>query len=185
METPRIMVLLYREDDPSKNTALKLVRMGFAVLVSKHSVRGYPLVLNPYSNTYLGPWYRNQVLQHGVLVLDASWKKLSKNKFKGLRGEHVKLPPLLPGNPINYGKPCMLSSIEAVAATLYITGFQDLYKKILGVFKWMNTFDALNKELLDEYARVSTLEELREVIVSYWEVENPCIIQEAGEAAEA
>jgi len=93
METPRIMVLLYREDDPSKNTALKLVRMGFAVLVSKHSVRGYPLVLNPYSNTYLGPWYRNQVLQHGVLVLDASWKKLSKTSLR-VYGENTLNSPL-------------------------------------------------------------------------------------------
>jgi pre-rRNA-processing protein TSR3 len=182
MNQPRIMVILYREDDPGKNTALKLIKMGLATRVSKSSVRGYPIVLNPYSNTYLGPWHREQLVKQGLLVLDASWRRLSPSRFKDVRGLHTKLPPLLPGNPVNYGKPCILSSIEAVAAALYITGLIELYSRILGLYKWMKTFHDLNKELLQEYSKTRTPEELEELIIQYWETKNPCI-QVEGEGA--
>jgi pre-rRNA-processing protein TSR3 len=175
MEKPTIMVLLFREDDPSKNTALKLVRAGLAWIVRKREIRGYPLILNPYANEYVGPWHREVVLKYGILVVDASWKKLEPRRFQGLRGVHGKLPPLLPGNPINYGKLCILSSIEAVAAALYITGFKEAYSSMLGLYKWMNTFHTLNAELLEEYANAKSKEDLEKIISTYWGSKEPCM----------
>ena len=171
---PKIYVILYREDDPRKNTAVKMIQRGLAKPISKKGVKGVPIVLNPYSHAYCGAWLRDYVLKNGIIVIDASWKKLSCEKFIGIRGVHVKLPPLLPGNPINYGKPCMLSSLEAVCAALYITGFLEQYSKLLGLYKWMDTFHELNKALLEEYARASSDYELREKIREYWGCDDPC-----------
>ncbi len=168
------MVVYMAEDDPRKNTSLKMIRYGLAIRVHLRRVRGTPLVLDPFSTEYLGPWNRGVIEKHGLLVYDCSWKKLAQHGRIRVKGLHRKLPPLLPGNPVNYAKPCMLSSIEAVAATLYITGYQDLYQKLLGLYKWMNTFHTLNKELLEEYSRAKDPMELHEIITEFWGGRPPC-----------
>lgn len=170
----KIYAILYYEDSPVKNTTLKMIRAGIALSISKRGVRGCPVVLNPFSQTYHGPWLRDQVIKHGILVIDASWKKLTIDKFKGIKGIHVKLPPLLPGNPINYGKPCILSSIEAVAAALYITSFKEEYNRLIGLYKWMKTFNDLNHEILEEYSKAQSHDDLLKIINEYWGFENPC-----------
>lgn len=170
----KIYTIIYYEDDPVKNTALKMVKAGIAKLVDHRSLKPGLIVLNPFSREYLGPWHRDLIGEKGVLVLDASWRILEPEKFKKIRGLHLKLPPLLPGNPVNYGKPCILSSIEAVAATAYITGFAETYEKLLGLFKWMETFHSLNAELLDSYSKTSSISELAETIREYWGENPPC-----------
>lgn len=163
------------EDSPERNTALKMIRFGLAIPVKyKREIRGLPLVLNPFSNELLGAWYRDHAIQHGVVVVDASWRRLSKYYFRGIRGVHVKLPPLLPGNPVNYGKPCILSSIEAVAAALYILGYKEQYSRLLGLFKWMTTFHTLNDDVLEAYSKAVNLDEMIKVIVEYWGSLDPC-----------
>jgi len=171
---PRIIVVYMAEDDPRKNTSLKMIRHGLAILVQPRRIKGRPLILDPYSDEYLGRWNRGVIEKYGLLVYDCSWKKLRSHRTIHVRGLHRKLPPLLPGNPINYAKPCMLSSIEAVAATLYITGYPDLYKRLLGLYKWMNTFHTLNEELLREYSRAENPEMLRRIIRDFWGDHVPC-----------
>lgn len=171
----RVYALLFFEDSPEKNTALKMVRHGLATpLRRKKEVHGLPLVLNPFAEEYLGPWLKEQAIRSGIIVVDTSWKRLRKEHFKGIRGIHVRLPPLLPGNPVNYGKPCILSSVEAVAAALYILGLKDYYAKLLGLFKWMETFHHLNEEVLEAYSKATNPEELARVIEDYWTTLDPC-----------
>ncbi|MCY0868737.1 MAG: DUF367 family protein [Desulfurococcus sp.] len=172
--TVRVYIASYREDDPLKNTALRMARRGYAKLVDPRRFKEKTLVLNPFSSIYLGSWHRQTMLEHGILVVDASWRTLTPLKFTGFRGLHVKLPPLLPGNPVNYGKPCTLSSLEAVAASLYITGFTEDYVKLLGLYKWMETFHELNKELLDAYSKAGSPGELESIILEYWPTGSPC-----------
>ena len=71
-------------------------------------------------------------------------------------GEHVRgtsriLPILIAGNPVNFGKLTKLSTVEAIAATLYITGFKEEAKQMLDIFPWGHTFIELNQMLLDNY----------------------------------
>lgn len=173
MIKPRIMVIYYREDDPLKNTSLKMVRKGYAKLISSRAITGKPVVLNPYSNSILGSWHRPLIEKYGIVVLDASWRRLEPVYFRGIEGLHLKLPPLIAGNPVNYGKPCILSSIEAVASTLFITGFEETYYELIRLYKWMETFHNLNHEILEKYRRAKNEKEMLEAAREKWGRE-PC-----------
>ena len=59
---------------------------------------------------------------------------------------------LLAGNPTNYGIRGRLSTAEALAAALLITGFEREAQSLLAVFNWGNTFLTLNKEPLETYS---------------------------------
>ena len=63
-------------------------------------------------------------------------------------------------NPVNYGKACILSTVEAISATLYITRFKDEARDILNGFKWGHTFLELNHDLLESYCEADTSAEV-------------------------
>ena len=163
----KIFVVSFSDDDPRKCTAEKLVRLGLATKVSKppHGC----LILNPYARNVLLPKDRDLVLQHGLAVIDVSWKtgvhRLLAKRFLTRNARF--LPLLLAANPVNYGKPIRLSSAEAIAAALYIMGFRDEALRVVSVFKWGPTFIELNRWLLDEYSKAESAEDVERVICKY------------------
>ncbi|MCL4452234.1 MAG: DUF367 family protein [Candidatus Thermoplasmatota archaeon] len=166
MRTAIVRFVYYGEDDPKKSTMKKLQRLGLAEQVPESRI-GCSVVLNPFSEIYILRTDRSSIERCGVCVLDGSWSnpgRLEKVVYRRQR----KLPTLLAANPVNYGKPGILSSAEAVCAALYITGYTELAERVMSKFNWGHSFLSLNAEPLAEYATARSQEQLHVMIESYF-----------------
>lgn len=171
MEKLRLYVYCLGEDDPAKCTALKLSRFGLAIkLKHKYEIPKKAVLLNPFSEKILTVKDKEIVEKFGVVAVDCSWKKVKETFSKKFKAENRRLPLLVPANPINYGHLGMLSSLEALAATLYIVNFKKEAKKLLGLYKWGQTFLNLNRNLLEEYSRVEDQNKILEIEKEYFKI---------------
>lgn len=149
----RIVVYNARQCDPKKCTALKLEHHGLARGVSQ--VRFLPkraVVLNPFSEIAFSPADRSRIENFGLAALDCSWDKAERFLSAHVRGTSRCLPVLIAGNPVNFSKPTKLSTLEALAAALFISGFREQASELLAMYKWGHTFLELNRELLETYS---------------------------------
>jgi pre-rRNA-processing protein TSR3 len=142
VDMPKIYCLHYRECDPKKCTALKLKKFNLLKIIKK--IKRKSIVLNPFARTELTIDDRDIIIRNGLTVIDCSWNKLLDLKKFNL-GVSRKLPSLLAANPTNYGKWEKLSSVEAIAAALFITGFNVYADLLLSKFHWGIQFKDLNK----------------------------------------
>ena len=63
---------------------------------------------------------------------------------------------------MNYGKPFLLSSVEAFAGALWILGRPEQAEEILAKFGWGLQFLSLNREPLEAYAAAANRAEVLE-----------------------
>jgi pre-rRNA-processing protein TSR3 len=110
------------------------------------------VVLNPLSKIAFSPADRERIENFGLAALDFSWEHAEKALLKNVRGTSRCLPYLIAGNPINFGNPTKLSTLEALVAALYIAGFKEGANQLLSIYTWGHTFMELNKERLEKYA---------------------------------
>ena len=165
----RLYVYCLGEDDPRKCTALKLNRFGLAKkLRRRFEIPRKAVLLNPFAEKVLTSADREAVARYGVVAVDCSWKKVEKTFSRRFKAVNRRLPLLVPANPINFGHLGMLSSLEALAATLYITGFKGEAKRLLSLYKWGETFLNLNKNLLKEYSKTRSEEDVLRVEENYF-----------------
>jgi len=160
-----IYFIYLKQDDPKKSTMRKLERFGIARIISPGGARD-KLMLTRSADTVLSKNDRFIAERSGICVIEGSWNR--EDTFAGLRFPYGRrLPKLLAANPVNYGKLEKLSSIEAVAAALYIMGFQDDASAILSKYTWGQNFLQLNKNPLDEY-READPEKIPEIENAYF-----------------
>ena len=165
----RVMVYNFHQDDPTKCTSTRLQK--FRLVITLKSLSRIPLhaiVLNPTSQQTLSSADRPWIRDHGLVGLDCSWNRSEDIFERRIGGETRRLPSLLAGNSTNYAVRGKLTTAEALAAALIITGFDHKARQILSRFKWADTFLSLNREPLHAYSHTPP-EKILEVEREYFD----------------
>src|SRR3989454_8061047 len=113
MREIRLLAYHAGQCDPKKCTALRLKRFGLMTFVPRPSSipRGVVL-LTPKAARALSPGDAARAERRGLAIIDVSWKRDTFPAVPPAAGRA--LPYLLASNPVNYGKPFVLSSAEAL-----------------------------------------------------------------------
>jgi pre-rRNA-processing protein TSR3 len=160
-----MQLLIYHADqcDPKRCTGRKLARFDLVRLTKRmNDLRPY-LVLSPFSEKALSPEDKGP---RGLAALDCSWAH-AEEVFTRTRFKARALPFLVAANPVNFGKPFKLSTVEALAAGLVILGEPEQAERILSKFSWGHVFLELNREPLQEYASASDSSEVVKIQAAY------------------
>ena len=159
------------DDDPEKCSARKLARFDLVELHRSNRATPPGIVLDPFAERALSPADREAdrreasdrasgaTASHGgsgarrdrLVALDCSWET-AERLVEDLDGVHRSLPFLVAGNPVSYGTPFRLNTVEAFAGALCILGERDQAERLLSKFTWGHTFLELNEEPLRRYA---------------------------------
>ncbi len=152
MRTIRLLAYHAGQCDPKRCTSLRLERLGLIAFVPRpRALPSGAILLMPETDRALSRADAPRAERRGLAVVDISWKR---GEFPSVpQATSRALPYLLAANPVNYGKPFVLSSVEALAGALVIFGREDEARTILSKFVWGGQFLALNREPLDAYAR--------------------------------
>jgi pre-rRNA-processing protein TSR3 len=138
------------DDDPEKCTARQLAN--FDLVSLHHSTPATPsgVVLNPHAEQALSPADRGE--SDRLVALDCSWRTAEREAFD-ISGPQRALPFLVAANPVNFGNPFELTTVEAFAGALVILGERDQAERVLSKVRWGGeTFLELNAEPLRRYA---------------------------------
>lgn len=137
------------DDDPDKCTARRLDEFGLVTLHRQTRTLPTGIVLDPYADRALSPADRDD--DTTVVAVDCSWTSADADSFD-LPGRRRALPFLVAANPVNYGRPYRLTTVEAIAGAAWILGAPDRAEELLAKFRWGKTFIELNEEPLRRYA---------------------------------
>ena len=143
----RLLVLHLDQDDPRKCSARNLALLELAELTRSYKQIPFGAVwLDPFGREELATHHLSAMVRKGLVAVDCSWAKAREvfAKSDGRRARRVRLPSFLAANPVNYGKAHKLTTVEALAAALVLTGHKEQAAELLAKFKWGPHFLPLN-----------------------------------------
>jgi pre-rRNA-processing protein TSR3 len=157
------------EDDPKKCSAKKLQKFGLVTLENHlKKLPHHAILLNPFAETSLSPEDASSAETKGLVAIDCSWRTAEKVFQKvGKKSVSRALPFLVAANPVNYGKPFKLTTLEAFAAALYIMGWTDQAHRLVQLYKWAPHFLDLNREPLRDYQQAKNSNEVVNIMYEY------------------
>lgn len=162
-----ISLIAFRDDscDPKKCTVKKLERFGMINVVKRiNQVPKTTLLLDPTAEFVISPPDKKWV--SSITALDCSWVVLDTTNLNAWKNRRA-LPFLVAANPVNFGKPFTLTSVEAIAAALMILGEKEQAERILAKFNWGLNFLKLNEEPLEEYTNAKDSAEILKIQSEY------------------
>jgi len=169
MKDVKLYVYHANEDDPKKCTAKKLAR--FELVKLETNIRKTPrgaILLNPFAEKSLSKEDLAIAKKNGILAIDCSWKNAEKSfNYLDKRNHSRALPFIIAANPVNYGKPFKLTTLEAFSAALYILGFIEKAEEMLKLYKWTPNFLVLNKNPLEDYRNAESSKEVIKIMKKY------------------
>jgi pre-rRNA-processing protein TSR3 len=163
----KVFVFMLKQDDPFKCTAAKLVK--FRLAQSVNYLPRKALVLNPFSPILLSK--QDAKISDAICAIDCSWNRSEQELKTRFLPKHImsrRLPAMLAANPINYSKLGRLSTVEALAGSLYILGDKYLAEALMEKFKWGHTFLELNSSLLEDYSNAENEQEILVIEKEYF-----------------
>ncbi|GAA5970386.1 hypothetical protein JCM3765_005681 [Sporobolomyces pararoseus] len=172
--TRRVPVAMWDFDhcDPRRCSGKKLARLQLMQDL-RVGQRFQGIVMSPKGTQVVSPSDRTIVETMGVAVVECSWARLDEIPFQKIRSPHERiLPYVIATNPVNYGKPYKLNCVEATAAALYITGFDQQAELLLSKFSWGHSFWEVNGQIIERYKTCTTPEsviEMQETIIKEME----------------
>lgn len=165
----KIVIYHADEDDPKKCTARKLHRLGLAELVNR--VERLPrgaILLDPFAEKAVSPEDVQTATKAGLAAVDCSWETAEGAFARARRRTQARaLPYLVAANPVNFGKPTLLSTLEALAATLFIYGAEEQAQRLLGAYTWGPRFLEVNHEPLEAYRKCKTSADVVSVMYEF------------------
>jgi pre-rRNA-processing protein TSR3 len=163
--TRRGRALLYNTaHEPNRDSGSKLRRLGYAdILKIGQTFKG--VVLSSEARDYVSLADKAIVDEFGIAGINCSWNRLSEIPFESMgKGRNQRLLPLLfAANSVNYGRPHKLNTAEAMAATLFLTGYPDEARLLLGPFGYGEEFFRLNEEAFRAYSACQDSAEVQRV----------------------
>jgi len=161
-----LFILDYRECDPDKCTARKLIDKKYAEkIVNDRDLGRDGIYLNPLSEKAISPEDKAEAKTGGIKAIDCTWTEAEEKIPEYENGRA--LPYLVAVNPINYGKPFQLTTVEAIAAALYIMDEEEQAREILSIFNWGKQFIEMNKNPLNDYKEAETSSDIIEIQKEY------------------